>query len=336
MITIHDVARRANVSPMTVSRAINNPERIKETTLQQVRKAIDELGYIPNKTARSLVSKQTKLLCVMITNISNPFFTNIVRGAEDKAHQMGYQLILNNSDENLEKESKYIDSLIARGIDGVLIAPIGDESKKNLRKLNKYNVPFVLADREVPDIEADIVLGDNTQSTRLLMNHLIDLGHTQIALINGPLSISNSRDRLQAYTESLKLRDIPIDRELIFQTSLTDMNTDQIVTQLLSYPAHKKPTAMVAVNNFIGVNLVKSLRQHHIAVPDDMAVVCFDDPEPIPDFNPFLTVAAQPAYNFGFMGMQLLIERIEAKAPQGLRKIVLPSELLIRKSARKK
>jgi LacI family transcriptional regulator len=272
----------------------------------------------------------------MITNISNPFFTNIVRGAEDKAHQMGYQLILNNSDENLEKESKYIDSLIARGIDGVLIAPIGDESKKNLRKLNKYNVPFVLADREVPDIEADIVLGDNTQSTRLLMNHLIDLGHTQIALINGPLSISNSRDRLQAYTESLKLRDIPIDRELIFQTSLTDMNTDQIVTQLLSYPAHKKPTAMVAVNNFIGVNLVKSLRQHHIAVPDDMAVVCFDDPEPIPDFNPFLTVAAQPAYNFGFMGMQLLIERIEAKAPQGLRKIVLPSELLIRKSARKK
>ncbi|MCC2686816.1 MAG: LacI family transcriptional regulator, partial [Paenibacillaceae bacterium] len=111
MVTIHDVAKKANVSPMTVSRALNNPHLIREDTLKRVEQAIAELGYIPNKAAQSLVSKKTMLLSVIVTNISNPFFTEIVRGAEDKALQMGYQLILNNSDEDPEKESNYIHSL---------------------------------------------------------------------------------------------------------------------------------------------------------------------------------------------------------------------------------
>lgn len=335
MATIHDVAKKANVSPMTVSRALNKPELISEATLRKVRAAIEELGYIPNKTARSLVSKQSKLLSVIVTNISNPFYTNIVRGAEDKALQLGYQLILNNSDENVEKESDYIDSLIGRGIDGVLIAPIGDDSKKNLRKLIRYNIPFVLVDRHVPEVEADLIFGDNHQSTRLLMDHLFGLGHTKIALINSPLSISNSRERLKSYREALKLNDLPIDERLIFQTSLTDIDTDAVIARLLAMSDEARPTAIVAANNFIGVNTIQSLRRKQKRVPDDFAVVCFDDPEPIPDFNPFLTVAAQPAYSFGFLGMQLLIERIEGLAPREYRKITLSSELLVRKSSRK-
>jgi LacI family transcriptional regulator len=333
MVTIHDVAKKANVSAMTVSRALNNPQLINGDTLKRVEQAIQELGYIPNKTASSLVSKKTKLLSVIITNISNPFFTNIVRGAEDKALQMGYQLILNNSDENIEKESKYIEALIARDIDGVLIAPTGDDSKKNLRQLIKRRIPFVLLDREVPDIESDVILGDNFQSIRLLIDHLVGLGHTRIALMNGPSSISNSRNRLTAFREALKINDIAVDDGLIFQTALIHIDTGRIIDQMMAMPVGKRPTAIVAANNFIGVDTIKSLRKRNLDVPGDMTVVCFDDPEPIPDFNPFLTVVAQPAYSFGYTGMQLLIERIEGKAPKEFRKVILPSELLVRKSS---
>jgi LacI family transcriptional regulator len=333
MVTIHDVAKKANVSPMTVSRALNNPHLIREDTLKRVEQAIAELGYIPNKAAQSLVSKKTMLLSVIVTNISNPFFTEIVRGAEDKALQMGYQLILNNSDEDPEKESNYIHSLIARGIDGVLIAPTGDQSRKNLRQLIKCRIPFVLVDRSVPDVASDLIQGDNTQSVRLLIDHLVEQGHKNIALINGPDTISNSRERKKAFLEALKLCDIPANEEWILQTPLIGMDMDRIIKKLVALPPERKPTAILAANNFIGVNAIKSLRKLNIGVPQDMAVVCFDDPEPIPDFNPFLTVAAQPAYNLGFLGMQLLIERIEGRTTNLYQTIILPSTLIVRKSS---
>jgi LacI family transcriptional regulator len=335
MVTIHDVAKRANVSPMTVSRAINHPHLIRDTTLKRVQEAIRELGYMPNTTARSLVSKKSRLLSIMITNVSNPFYANIVKGAEAKASQTGYQLILNNSDENIEKESRDIDSLIARGIDGVLITPSGDGSLKNLRKLQKYGIPFVLIDRSVEGIRSDLIMGDNHQATRELLYHLIQQGHRRIALINGPAGISNFRERQEGYAEALKLAGLAVDEELIFETPLLDIRTDSIVRRMVSMPENRKPTAILAANNFIGVKAIQSLRKLGIGVPDGMAVVCFDDPEPIPDFNPFLTVAAQPAYSFGFTGMQFLIERVEGTAPAECRKVVMPSEILIRKSSLK-
>lgn len=332
MVTIYDIAKRAGVSPMTVSRVINNSARISEKTRRKVEEAIRELDYIPNKSARSLISKETKRVALVISDISNPFFTNIARGAEDKALQAGYQLILGNSDENTAKEGKYMDLLIATGVDGVLIAPADDTSVGNLRKLAKRNIPFVLLDRYVDHLDADFVSGDNTDTTYKLVNHLIERGHTKIVLINGPANVSNARERGRAFQDALALAGLPFSPDSIIETHYKQDNLEDIVRSLVSLGESKRPTAILAANNFIGVNTLRALRSLGIRVPEDVAVACFDDPETIPDYNPFLTVAAQPAYDMGFIGMQLLIERMEGTAPATPRKIVLPSELVIRKS----
>lgn len=336
MVTIYDVAKKANVSPMTVSRVINRSPLISEKTRLKVEAVIEELDYIPNKQARSLISKETKLVSLVISDISNPFFTTIARGAEDKAMQSGYQLLLGNTDEQTVKESRYIDLLLSSKVDGVLIAPAGDGSLANLRKLVKRKVPFVLIDRHVDGMTSDLVLGDNPETTRKLVAHLVEQGHRKIALINGPSSVSNARERKQAFQEALLLSGLELNPQLFIETHFRQDNLSDIVNTLIRLTPNERPTAILAANNFIGVNTIRALRQMQIDVPGDVAVACFDDPEPIPDYNPFLTVAAQPAYDMGYMGMQMLIERIEGTAPPSTRKVVLPSELIIRKSTNRK
>lgn len=332
MVTIYDIAKRANVSPMTVSRVINNAPSIKESTRQRVEEAIKELDYVPNKQARSLTSKETRLVSLVIPDISNPFFTNIARGAEDKALQLGYQLILGNTDENQEKETHYVNMLMSTGVDGVLIVPSGDGTATNLKKLIKRRIPFVYVDRTVEAYPADTVTGDNLHTTRLLVRHLIDTGHEKIAFINGPSTLSNAREREMAFRETLLLSGIEPNPAYLIETHFKQDNLDEIINKLISLQQGERPTAILAANNFIGVNTLRALRMLQIRVPEDMAVTCFDDPDIIPDYNPFLTLAKQPAYDMGFLGMQLLIERIQGEAPSSPRKIVLPAEMIIRQS----
>jgi LacI family transcriptional regulator len=332
MVTIYDIAKKANVSPMTVSRVINNSPSIKEATRLKVEEAIRELDYVPNKQARSLTSKETRLVSLVIPDISNPFFTNIARGAEDKALQLGYQLILGNTDENQEKEARYINMLMSSGVDGVLIVPAGDGSAANLKKLIKRRIPFVYVDRTVEAVPADSVAGDNLQTTRQLVNHLIGLGHKKIAFINGPAALSNARERAHAFLDTLRLSGIEPNPAYMIETHFKQDNFDEIITKLVSLKQKERPTAILAANNFIGVNTLRALRALQLRVPEDMAVTCFDDPDIIPDYNPFLTVAKQPAYDMGFLGMQLLIERIQDEAPASSRKILLPAEIIIRQS----
>ena len=334
MVTIYDIAKKANVSAMTVSRVINHSDKISEQTRKKVEAIIKELNYIPNSSARSLVSKKSKILSLMITDISNPFFTSVARGAEDKALQMGYQLLLCNSDENIEKESKYIDMLISTGSDGVLIAPASDSSKKNIRKLTKHNIPFVLIDRFIHDLRCDQVLSDNETTTRKLMEHLIEQGHKRIAIINGPLDVATSRERHQAYCDTLHLHGLPINQNWIHQSPLfQDTDVSSKIKKLINLPIGERPTAIFATSNFLGLNIVKALKKFNIKIPEDMAVVCYDGVPNYTENELFLTAAEQPSYNFGYMGAQMLIERIEKTSPENPRKIVLPAEFHIRASS---
>jgi LacI family transcriptional regulator len=332
MVTISDIAREANVSLMTVSRVINGSPLIKESTRLKVEKVIRELDYVPNKQARTLKSKESKLVSLVIPDISNPFFTNIVRGAEDKAHQKGYQLLLGNTDENHVKEGKYINMLISTSVDGVLIVPANDDSLANLKMLVKRRIPFVYVDRKVDKIAADSVSGDNLHTTRQLLKHLLELGHKRIALINGPETLSIARERAQAFQDTLKLAGIELNPSFMIETHFKMNNFDEIISKLVSFKNGERPTAILAANNFIGVNTLRALGALNLRVPEDIAVACFDDPDIIPDYNPFLTVAKQPAYDIGFIGMQLLIERMQKEAPATFRKIVLPAELIVRSS----
>ena len=322
---------------MTVSRVINNAGNVSEKTRGKVEKIISELNYVPNSSARSLTSKKTKILSLMITDIANPFFTSVARGAEDKAMQMGYQIMLCNSDESVEKESKYIDMLISTRTDGVLIAPANDSSKKSIRRLTRYNIPFVLIDRHVKDLKCDQVLSDNETTTRTLMEHLIKQGHERIAIINGPLDVATARERHQAYCDTLTLHGVEVKSNLIHQSHfLQDSDISEIIKKMLDLPENDRPTAIFATSNFIGVDTVKSLLKYDMKVPEDIAVVCYDGVPNYTASEPFLSAAEQPSYDFGYLGMQMLIERIENTAPDNPRKIILPAEFHIRASSNHK
>ncbi|WP_127586263.1 LacI family DNA-binding transcriptional regulator [Paenibacillus koleovorans] len=332
MITIYDIAKRANVSAMTVSRVINNSGRISEKTKAKVKKIMEELNYVPNSTARSLVKQETKTLSLLITDVTNPFYTTLARGAEDAAMQLGYKLLLGNSDENLVKEKEYVDIILSTRVDGVLFAPAGDGSLDHLQSLQRHRIPFVLLDREVPGIESDMVVGESKEGARQLVGHLIKLGHKRIALVNGSSTISTARQRFTGYWEALKLNDIPFDERLVMELGYKQLEDASQLDPLLQLEA--PPTAIFAANNFLAVGIVAALRSKRIRVPDHMSIACFDDLGLASLLNPFLTVASQPAYQFGFLGTQLLVERIQQKLDSNWRKIILPSELIARESTR--
>ncbi|ANE47234.1 LacI family transcriptional regulator [Paenibacillus swuensis] len=334
MVTIYDIAAKANVSAMTVSRVINNTGKISEKTRAKVKKVMEELHYVPNQNARSLVLQQTRILFLLITDITNPFYTTVSRGAEDAAKRYGYRLLFGNSDESLEKEADYITTILTTRVDGVLMAPAGDPSIPHLESLLKHQVPFVLLDREVPGIECDIVLGDSKEGSRRLVGHLIDQGHRQIAMVNGSSSISSARHRLEGFKEAMKLNDLNYDSAYIHESSFGPLKDLSKMNNWLDQ-LNPFPTAILAGNNVLAYEIIRLLRYRGMRIPEDISVIGFDDFGPYADLDPFITVAAQQAYQFGYMGIQMLVERIQQEDKSGpWKKIVLPAELIIRRSVR--
>src|SRR5438874_11903472 len=221
-VTIRDVAERAGVSPMTVSRVINESPRVHDGTRRRVEAAIAELGYVPNRLARGLIRRKTGALGVIVPDVANPFFTLVVRGAEEVAWRAGYHVILCNTQADLERERGYLEDMLAFQVEGLLIAPVGDRSSQHLRLLRQHNVPFVLVDRTVAGFEADLVQGDSVAGARRLVEHLIGLGHSRIAMITEAAEVSTARDRLQGYREALEGAGIPYLAELVSETSAVD------------------------------------------------------------------------------------------------------------------
>jgi LacI family transcriptional regulator len=333
MVTIYDIAAKACVSAMTVSRVINNTGKISEKTRVKVRRVMEELNYVPNQMARSLVLQQSNMLFLLITDITNPFYTTLARGAEDAANKHGYRLLFGNSDESVDKEKDYLDTILATRADGVLVTPTGDSSLPHLETLRRHQVPFVLLDREVPGMDSDVVLGDSKEGARKLVDHLTSQGHRRIALINGSPYVSSARLRLEGYREALKLNDMTYDETYVLETAFEPRSDLSDIEAWLDR-MDPLPTAIVAGNNVLAVEVIHTLHKRGIRVPEQMSLVCFDDLGPYSEIDPFLTVVAQQAYQFGYLGMQMLVERIQERGETRLpwKKIVLPADMIVRRS----
>ncbi|MDQ5851701.1 MAG: LacI family transcriptional regulator, partial [Chloroflexota bacterium] len=327
MVTIQDVAAHAGVSAMTVSRVINKHARVASGTRRRVEQSISELGYVPNALARGLIQGRTRTIALIVSDISNPFFTEIARGVEDVAQRNGYAVILGNSDESTEKERLYVNAMLSNRTDGLLIAAAGRESRKTLDFLDKRGTRFVLIDRDVEGVQADAVVGDSVGGARMLTEHLIALTHRRIGLVAGPLEVSTARDRLRGYQEALRAHHIALDGTLVVESDYKRQGGYRAAQQLLALPIGQRPSAVLASNNFLAVGVIEGLRAARVKVPEDIAVVCFDDLELASALDPFLTVAAQPARTFGTVATQFLLERLEGTESLPRRKVVLPPEL---------
>ncbi len=329
MPTIRDVAKRAGVASMTVSRVINDSGYVSVATRTKVEAAISELGYVPNMLGPSLRFNQTKTLAVVLTDITNPFWTTVARGVEDAAQKESYSVILCNTDESLKKQDIYLNMLLKRRIDGILFVP-ADNSSESVQLIRKQNVGVVVLDRDLPDNDVDIVRGDSVGGAYNLARHLIELGHERIAVLSGPRHISTSIDRVEGFRKAMDEAGLQQYQENIYWGSFNQNEGFEMTMKALG--TEPRPTAILAVNNFIANGALKAIAQLGLNVPVDISIVSFDDiPENI-NPNPFLTVAFQEAYEMGFRATQLLIARLRDEGPEGCQRIILPTNLLIRHS----
>src|SRR5436190_5777686 len=329
-VTIRDVARRAGVSPMTVSRVINANTRVSAGTRGRVEQAIADLGYVPSRLARGLSGQRTGTLAVIVPDVANPFFTLIVRGAEDVARRAGFRVILCDTRADLAVEREVIEEMIAHRVEGILIAPVSDRSREHLRRLARFGLPFVLVDRTIPGVAADAVLGDSVDGARRLVAHLIALGHRRIGMVVEAGDVSTARDRRRGYEAALAEAGLPVEPALVAEATVDPGGGAAGMRRLLELDA--RPTAVFTVNNLVALGAIEAVRAAGLDVPEDIALVCFDDIEYASRLFPFLTVMEQPAETFGTLGTQLLLERIDGRGSARPRTVVLPAEFVVRRS----
>jgi LacI family transcriptional regulator, galactose operon repressor len=331
-VTIRDVAADAGVSAMTVSRVINESTRVNAETRRRVQESIAKLGYVPNRLARGLIQRKTGALGVIVPDVANPFFTLVVRGVEQVAWRAGYHVILCDTQGDLERERGYLEDMVAFQVEGVLIAPVSDRSRPQLRLLTRNHVPFVLIDRSIAGFEGDLVQGDSVGGARRLVEHLIELGHRRIGMVTESSEVSTARDRLQGYTDALAAAAIPVDPDVVAESSAIDPDAAcEATVRLLALS--DPPTAIFAVNNIAVVGVVEAARRRQLDIPTDLALVCFDDIEHVSRLYPFLTVMAQPAETYGTVATQLLLDRLGGRVGERRRIVVLPPDFIVRVSS---
>src|SRR5258708_8398010 len=258
MSTIGDVAKRAGVSKMTVSRVVNNSGYFSQDTRERVEQAIAELGYVPNTLARSLRFKQTKTIALVLTDITNPFFTTVARGVEDTASEQGFSVMFCNTDESETEEAEYLNVLLQKQVDGVLLVP-ANCSSESVAFLRDRGTPVVVLDRRISDDRVDVVRGDSEQGAYQLVRYLLELGHRRIAVLNGPQSISTAADRVVGYRRALAEAGLQADIDRVFYDQFTQESGYQMAQQALAQSP--RPTALFAATNFIASGAFRALRE---------------------------------------------------------------------------
>jgi LacI family transcriptional regulator len=305
--TIRDVARLARVSVPTVSGVLNGTRNVSQKTSLRVRTAMAALDYHPDQVARSLRSRRTQTIGFVIPDVTNPFFTDVLRGVEDAARQNGYSVILCNSNEDPEIERKRLATLYSRRVDGVLIAPTDFRSvtERPLRK----DFPLVYVDRIPPGFSGAAVVTDNLGAAYEATQYLISLGHRRLAIITGPLNISSGRDRLEGFRRALQEENLPLPEEHLRQGDF-QLESGYLQTQELMR-LKNLPTAIFSCNNKMTLGLMRALRQLNIGCPEHVSVFSFDDLEWAANFSPRLSTVAQPTYELGRLSMEMLVRKMK-------------------------
>jgi LacI family transcriptional regulator, repressor for deo operon, udp, cdd, tsx, nupC, and nupG len=327
MVKMSDVARLANVSTATVSRVLTKPESVKAETKQKVLEAIHQLNYKPNMVARQFRRKETKIVLVVVPDITNPFFSRVLRGIEHTAVQNGYQVIVGDTENNVKRECEYLNLLRQKQADGMILLTARID-KDDLQEIaNQY--PVVLACEYIEGISVPTVSIDNISSARKAVEHLIQIGHKKIAHITGPLNVILSRDRLKGFQQAMMNHDLTIDPVFIQEGNFTYNSGFNQMVKLLAL--ENPPTAVFAANDEMAVGTVKAAIENGKKVPEDLAVVGFDNIKISEIFEPSITTIEQPKYKIGINAMELLIKQMNGHV-LGKKQHVLTNKLIVRES----
>ena len=325
-VTIKDVAAHVGVTDMSVSRVVNNSGAVSESVRARVKEAIEELGYIPNRLARGLRSSRTHTIALVVTDVTNPFFTTVARGVEDAASDREHLVLLCNTDESEAEELRYLEMLSQQSVDGVVLVPARNGSAA-LEFATKRGLTVVMIDRRVPTRDVSVVRCDSEAGAAEMARYLADLGHREVAVLAGPVGVPTSDDRVAGFLGALEGGEI---RTNVFHGQFSTESGREGVARAMSM--NPRPTALFALNNFVTIGALQMLHELGIRVPEDIALVGFDDLPPAMVGQPFLTVVSQPAYDMGKRAVELLLNRLDG-SDTAIREIVLPTNLIVRRSS---
>ena len=322
---MRQVAKRAEVSPATVSRVLNGAPTVRAEHRSRVLAAVTELDYRPNRLARNLRRQKLEMVGVVVSDIENPHFSESVRAVEDAAYRRGYRVLLCNTDETPAKQRSYLQVLAQERVLGVILSP-SDPSGAEVGELIDLGIPVVAFDRTVADERADAVVADNVAGARLATELLIAAGHRRVGFIAGLPGVETGATRLEGYASAMSAAGL----EPIVAPGSFRMEDGRRATHTLL--AHRPPpTALVAANNLMAIGSVKALREAEVRVPSQVALVAIDDPFWAELVEPPLTTVAQPVRAMAERAMSLLHERIEGRR-QKARRDVFQLELRRRRS----
>jgi DNA-binding LacI/PurR family transcriptional regulator len=330
MASMNDIARKAGVSIATVSRVLNNNGNVNEVTRAKVQKAIKKLKYHPSRVAKRLRSKSVSshMLGVLIPDIQNPFYVDVLRGIEEIAYNRDYAIIMCNFGQDEKKEKLYLEILQSEAIDGLIAAP-ARENDPLLKKMVKEGLPVVCVDRGLEDVEVDMVVVDNREGALKAVNFLIESGYKRIAYISGLPSIPTSRQREQGYRDAHLQNRLTLDEALIKHGDSKYDSGLRLCRELLNMP--DPPDAIFAGNNLITLGALEIIHKMGWKIPQDIAIIGFDDMVWSNSLNPPLSAVRQPALEIGKRAGELLIQRIEEPGRSCIQ-MILKTELMKRSS----
>ena len=329
MATMKDVAQRAGVSPSTVSHVINETRFVSQQLRDRVLHAMSELNYQPSAVARSLRTKKTQVVALVIPDITNPYFPEVARGVQDVAEENEYSVILCNTDRVRGRELRFLKALRGQWVDGLILNP-SEVTSGDLQDLQDAQIPVVLIGSQIDHPDLDVVMVDNVQGAYDAVSHLIDLGHRRIGLVGGPRAASSGEQRFQGYIRALADHDIPVDEEIITEGRFTREGGYESMKRLLALQS--PPTAVFASSDVMAIGALMAIQEQGLQVPNDVSLVGFDDIAEASTTTPKLTTVSQPKYQTGEVAAQLLFDRVEGASPGERQKIVLSHQLVIRDS----
>jgi LacI family transcriptional regulator len=328
-VTISDVAREAGVSLMTVSRVVNGKEEISPTTRQRVLDVIEQMGYRPSGIARGLATQRTGTLGLVVPDMANPFFSDVARGAEDRARAAGYNIFVCNTDESPQREIAALDSLEEKRVDGVVLCSsrLHDDG---LRAALDHHPAAVLVNRRLDLYHVDAVLLADREGGQAATQHLLRSGHRAVGFLAGPLTSYSSQQRSKGYHAALAMAGISSDPGWVRPCSYEVEDGREAAKGLLAH--HPELTALFCYNDLVAVGALQACADLGRRVPDDLALVGFDDIPMSALVIPPLTTCRVPRYDLGDQAMRLLLRRVDGLA-ESCSEIVLPPELVVRASA---
>ncbi|MDQ0577689.1 LacI family DNA-binding transcriptional regulator [Agromyces albus] len=333
VVSVRDVAAAASVSVGTVSNVLNRPEKVSPETVERVRAAIAELGFVRNDAARQLRAGRSSSIGLIVLDVRNPFFTDVARGAEDRAAEDGMTLLLGNSDENPDREGAYLDLFEQQRVHGVLISPLTDDLPR-LERLRKRGTPVVLVDRESADRSYSSVAVDDVVGGELAVRHLADIGRRRVAFVGGPSSIRQVVDRLEGARRAVEATP-GMSLEVIETDSLSVLQGRAAGEQIRERPVSERPDAIFAANDLLAMGVLQALKMlGTVEVPGDIALIGYDDIDFASAAVVPLSSIRQPASLIGYTAVDLLLKEAAAGSEFTPEQVTFQPELVVRESTR--